>query len=168
MTSGSPASPAQAGIDPVLEQGSQRAFCLPRAGGDRPIEFVVVHFFSKPPPRRRGSTFKAIRKQLGLTASPAQAGIDPPIGNSLATVPSLPRAGGDRPPTDCHRRRCCLPPPRRRGSTHQDISHKERRHASPAQAGIDPGGFESIGAFAMPPPRRRGSTCFQLCGYCCY
>ena len=112
-------------------------------------------------------------------ASPAHAGIDPPQAAGLVSDLRFPRPRGDRPsPLDGLRLLQLLPPPTR-GSTRYPSRIPSRNTASPAHAGIDPGGLmehvafisfprprgdrpvllENIEALKRLPPPTRGSTC---------
>ena len=137
FSSMSAASPAQAGIDLRLLIYVVIFYCLPRAGGDRPVIKPTALKILQPPPRRRGSTPEDYHSLTALLASPAQAGIDLRAAHQRLTKTRLPRAGGDRPFESTAQTGYLQPPPRRRGSTCRWAIFAYEEMASPAQAGID-------------------------------
>jgi len=171
-------SPAHAGIDPRHHVPRSDSGRFPRARGDRPI-FDSGH--AAPllfPPRTRGSTARAPRRQESRSVSPAHAGIDRAF-TGLRFVPfGFPRARGDRPLAFMAGKDEKRFPPRTRGSTPSTSSPAPIRAVSPAHAGIDlrlRGGIRGRHRFPRArgdrpeiriqnlavttfPPRTRGST----------
>ncbi len=171
-------SPAQAGMDPRRCGRCEASVRLPRAGGDGPFRWTVVHGLSLAPPRRRGWT--EFSPQLGREhdGSPAQAGMDRWRPACARPRPRLPRAGGDGPPISPVTNEPKGAPPRRRGWTLDRGRQPAGADGSPAQAGMDPQRARwRRGASRLPraggdgpiegidwkkgtaaPPRRRGWT----------
>ena len=148
-------SPAHAGIDPMRASGSSQGIGLPRACGDRPATGLVSYILYGAPPRMRGSTRPARRLPPAVAGSPAHAGIDLARWRCAPCPRGLPRACGDRPPSDYVVGVGVWAPPRMRGSTlfHRDLVDDAR--GSPAHAGIDP---------ATASRSRRGTGLPRACG----
>ena len=172
------ASPAHAGIDLVGTETVPDALGLPRTRGDRPDVAVGQYDVRVPPPHTRGSTLiLSFGAERGV-ASPAHAGIDPPVSDHARHSSRLPRTRGDRPKSDYWKGPMAAPPPHTRGSTRQSTRLGRKCIASPAHAGID---LELVRAahrcrrlprtrgdrpplkagghgHGTPPPHTRGST----------
>ena len=133
-----PVSPALAGIGPNPPAWPHLNGSLPRARGDRPRSGFPLRVLGRSPPRSRGSALHMELEFARPAVSPALAGIGPRARRLRSTVPSLPRARGDRPvhSLDLSRRRWS--PPRSRGSAARDRSAGGARGVSPALAGIGP------------------------------
>ena len=132
-------SPAHAGIAPRAPRGSRATPRLPRARGDRPRNRNRRVIPQVAPPRTRGSPRDAPARLREFRGSPAHAGIAPMPLDAARHYVRLPRARGDRPCADSHRRTLELAPPRTRGSPLHPPRARARGGGSPAHAGIAPG-----------------------------
>ncbi len=171
-------SPARAGIDPTDSTRRSAASRLPRTRGDRPAFGLDISYAARAPPHARGSTLIETPPSEGSSGSPARAGIDPRDRRNPARRARLPRTRGDRPIRFKSWTKQGAAPPHARGSTLGRVQRGDRRHGSPARAGIDPcrsmfstsiarlprtrgdrpqSAAGSI-ARAMAPPHARGST----------
>ena len=89
------------------------------------------------PPHTRGWT----RYSWGLadeeTGSPAHAGMDREVGHAVVPGVRLPRTRGDGPEEWAWQGMEGAAPPHTRGWTQPDVAGPDRRHGSPAHAGMD-------------------------------
>ena len=177
------ASPALAGIDPLLRQCLDCSIRFPRARGDRPVSMLFLTVRGVLPPRSRGSTPAAVYASEPDAASPALAGIDPNPPITTTRLPCFPRARGDRPRSSIACRSRSALPPRSRGSTPTTSNYQTVLPASPALAGIDldedfprpaplrfprargdrPRRYRDRTRSVRLPPRSRGSTPAPSC-----
>ena len=151
------ASPAHAGMDPLLLVQATTVEGFPRTRGDGPCSSFMGPPMGVLPPHTRGWTPEPWRPEMPETASPAHAGMDPSDSGSFSSGESFPRTRGDGPRVQEWRVSRDWLPPHTRGWTPDARPAEPTPAASPAHAGMDPrGGRGPDGGGRFPRTRGDG------------
>jgi hypothetical protein len=129
---------------------------LPRAGGGVPVIHIGYAGRFESSPRRRGCSFHRIWPPAFLRVSPAHAGVFPTSHASGGPSRRFPRAGGGVPLTKADEYGRHEFSPRRRGCSQYVRNVMVRYEVSPAQAGVFPLQYGSIGEGSGFPRAGRG------------
>ena len=135
---GRAASPARAGMYPIVGSMLILTQRFPRTRGDVPQPGASGWRSTRLPPHARGCT--AAPRAAGRTfgASPARAGMYPAAVAEPVVPPGFPRTRGDVPSRMAASWRVSTLPPHARGCTPGCAGHLDKLSASPARAGMYP------------------------------